>query len=99
MSDDKARKDLYEKLSEAERQVKNGEELLDVEEVFVNLKNKHANDIEVEKSSKKILAKHKKAFEELAKGEDYVQAEDNVLKNMNLDEIYDKAKKHWEDKK
>lgn len=67
MSDDKARKDLYEKLSEAKRQVKNGEELLDVEETLKDLREEYANDIEVDKASKNILNKHKKAFEELRK--------------------------------
>ncbi|MFW6306753.1 MAG: type II toxin-antitoxin system Phd/YefM family antitoxin [Bacillota bacterium] len=33
--------DLYQKLAEAEAQIKNGEKLLDGEEVFKNLKLKH----------------------------------------------------------
>jgi len=67
MSKDKARKELYEKLAEAEKQIENGEELLDAEEVLKDLKEEYANDIEVDKVSKKILNKHKKAFEELGK--------------------------------
>ncbi|MFD0954067.1 type II toxin-antitoxin system Phd/YefM family antitoxin [Virgibacillus natechei] len=33
--------ELYQKLAEAEAQIKNGEELLEGEEVFKNLKKKH----------------------------------------------------------
>lgn len=33
--------ELYQKLAEVEAQIKNGEELLDGEEVFKNLKKKH----------------------------------------------------------
>lgn len=58
-----------------------------------------ASDIEVEKMSKKIFNKYKAAFEELAKGGDYLQVEDDIFKDMTLDEIYDKSKKHSENKK
>lgn len=36
-----AKFELYQKLAEAEAQIKNGEELLDGEEVFKDLKKKH----------------------------------------------------------
>ncbi len=36
-----ARADLYKKLAEAERQIENGEPLLDGEEVFRDLREKH----------------------------------------------------------
>jgi len=36
-----AKMDLYQKLAEAEAQIKNGEELLDGEEVFKKLREKH----------------------------------------------------------
>jgi PHD/YefM family antitoxin component YafN of YafNO toxin-antitoxin module len=36
-----AKADLYEKLAEAENQVKNGEELLDAEAVFESLKDRY----------------------------------------------------------
>ncbi|HZK43991.1 MAG TPA: type II toxin-antitoxin system Phd/YefM family antitoxin [Syntrophomonadaceae bacterium] len=36
-----AKADLYEKLAEAENQLKNGEKLLDAEEVFDSLKNRY----------------------------------------------------------
>jgi PHD/YefM family antitoxin component YafN of YafNO toxin-antitoxin module len=36
-----AKLDLYQKLAEAEAQIKNGEELLDGEEVFKELRAKH----------------------------------------------------------
>lgn len=36
-----ARADLYKKLAEAERQIENGEPLLDGEEVFKKLREKH----------------------------------------------------------
>jgi len=36
-----AKLDLYQKLAEAEAQIKNGEELLDGEEVFKKLREKH----------------------------------------------------------
>ncbi|WP_416147640.1 type II toxin-antitoxin system Phd/YefM family antitoxin [Salipaludibacillus sp. HK11] len=36
-----AKLELYQKLAEAEAQIKNGEELIDGEDVFKDLKNKH----------------------------------------------------------
>ena len=30
--------------------------------------------------------------------EDYLKVEDEIFYNMSLDEIYDNAKKHWENK-
>ncbi|MGO1370151.1 MAG: type II toxin-antitoxin system Phd/YefM family antitoxin [Senegalia sp. (in: firmicutes)] len=36
-----AKADLYEKLAEAENQIKNGEKLLDAEAVFESLKNRY----------------------------------------------------------
>ena len=36
-----AKLELYQKLAEAETQIKNGEELLDGEEVFSRLREKH----------------------------------------------------------
>ncbi len=36
-----AKADLYEKLAEAENQIKNGEKLLDAEEVFDSLRNRY----------------------------------------------------------
>lgn len=52
-----------------------------------------SNDKDVEKVANEILEKHKKAFEELSKDEDY------IFNDKSLEEIYDEAKKHWEDKK
>lgn len=67
MSDDKSREDLYKKLSEAEKQIENREKLLDAQDVFKDLKNKYIDDKEVEEVAKKILDKHKAAFDELGK--------------------------------
>lgn len=60
-----------------------------------------ADDKEVEETAKKIFNKHKAAFEELTKGEnkkDYLKTEDEIFKDMSLEEIYDKSKEHWENK-
>lgn len=100
MSDKRSREDLFKKLSEAEKQVENGE-LIDVERVFKNLNEKYVDDKEMEEATKKILDKHKAAFEGLAEGgnhEDYLKLESDIFKDMSLDEIHDKAKKYWENK-
>lgn len=39
-----AKVDLYEKLTEAENQIKNGEKLLDAEDVFKGLRNRYVKE-------------------------------------------------------
>lgn len=100
MPDNRSRDDLYEKLAKAEKQVENGE-LLGDEDVFKNLNEKYIDDKEIDEIAKKILEKHKAVFEELSKGENreyYLKLEADIFKGMSLDEIYDEAKKHWENK-
>ncbi len=76
----KARKDLYSKLAETEKQLESTELLLDAEDVFDNLKGKYiratkdksegmqtVSDEDVDRVSKKMISKCRKAFEELSK--------------------------------
>lgn len=61
------RKDLYEKLAEAESQIEKGEPLLDAEDVFNDLRKKYVDDKEVEKVANTILSKHIDTFKKLGK--------------------------------
>jgi hypothetical protein len=63
------RNELYEKPAEAENQVKNKESLLDAEDVFNELRKKYVNDKEVGRVSKRLIAKHIKAFKKLGNEE------------------------------
>ncbi len=76
----KARKDLYCKLAEAEKQLESTELLLDAKDVFEGLKEKYiratkdksegmqtVSDEEVDRVAKKMISKCRKAFEELSK--------------------------------
>ena len=75
----KARKDLYSKLAETEKKLESTELLLDAKDVFKGLKGKYIkatnnksegmqiSDEKVDRVAKKIISKHRKAFEELSK--------------------------------
>ncbi|WP_296969185.1 hypothetical protein [Tepidanaerobacter sp. EBM-38] len=76
----KARKDLYSKLAETEKQLESTELLLDAKDVFKGLEEKYikvtnnksedmqtVSDEEVDRVAKKMISKYRKAFEELSK--------------------------------
>ena len=74
--------------------------------MLLNDKSKYTNKEIIEKGSRALIKelgysgflRFIRQSEGLSK-EDYVKFEDEIFSDMSLDELYDKAKEHWESKK
>lgn len=73
--------------------------------MLLNEKSKYTDREIIEKGSRALIKelgysgflrfiRHSKGISK----EDYLKLEDNIFNDMSLDEIYDNAKEHWENK-